>query len=990
MTAAAALGWLAWRRATSPEQRDTLFWMALGATGYAIGQIIWNVQVFVGFLPFPGPSDVFSLTLGPCMLTALVRILLRIDNVSRRMAALLDSATISVAVLTLTLVLYLPNRSNTTDLALATLIAYPVTQFSAVAALAVGIPTLRLRITRATSILFLGLFGTALIWMRWNYLALDGLNIPGSRYNLIFSVAVLMIGYGLTHWDQAVDNSSRWERFCEGLLRQLPLLVVVLSAGAVVLAHYWRGLPTVVVNASDVGAVIVTLLAMFRQGTLLREHDELIATQEELNKSQLALSMEQAQLKALLTAMPDMVWLKDPEGVYLMCNRAFENFFGSDEKDIAGKTDYDFVPQEVADSFRQNDRLAIDSGGERRNEEALTFLRGGYEGIFETTKTPMRDVNGALIGVLGISRDISKRKQSEEQLSINAAILANLTEGIQLAQADTQMIVYANRQLEKLFGYPAGDLLGKHISVLHNPGDSHAEETLRDIRSSLELTGAWEGDEHNARQDGTLFWSHVTISTFHHPEYGKVWISAHEDATARKLADEEIRNLAFYDPLTKLPNRRLMMDRSQQALAASSRTGRKLAMLLIDLDDFKVINDTLGHDAGDQLLVSVANRLMGCMREGDTVARLGGDEFVVIISNLDADENGLIQAETVARKVHNTLNAPYDLSTTSQDNAWQQHSHTCSPSIGVCMPDSNHVSVDEILKHADIAMYQAKRAGRNCIRFYDPIMQDIIKARVTLEAEIRNAVSSEQFLPYYQPQVDNSGTLIGAEVLVRWQHPERGVILPGVFITLAEDTGLIVPIGRMVLLSACRQLAQWRQESQFSSLVLSVNVSAQQMSSPTFEQELVAMIAAFGISSECLKLELTEGALLTNTEDVISKMRTLRDHGVLFSLDDFGTGYSSLSYLKHLPITQVKIDQSFIRDLLTESNDEAIAKTIVTLGHSLGLHVIAEGVESDEQRTLLRSFGCDAYQGYYFGHPMPVARFEQWVHEWQGRTVMTQ
>lgn len=415
-SATAALGWIAWRRALSPEQRDTLFCMALGTSGYAIGQVIWDVQVATGYSHFPAPADAFYLTLGPCMTVALVRLLMHKYSGPRRTAAMLDIVTIAIALLALTLVLYLPKRGETESLALVTLIAYPATMFAAVATLAVSIPTLRLRITPALLALFVGLVSTSLIWMRWNFLALDGQTIAGSWFNVSFSAASLLVGYGLISWDHSVNQSRRWARFCEGILRQLPLLVVVVAAGSVILANLLNDLPAIVTSAANAGAVMVIILATIRQGTLLREHDELVATQAALEATQKALAMEQAQLKAVLTTMPDLVWLKDPIGVYLACNKAFENLYGADEKDIVGKTDYDFVPKEVADFFRNNDKLAASTIGGRRNEETLTFLRGGYQGIFETIKMPMRDVDGQLLGVLGIARDISARKEAELDL----------------------------------------------------------------------------------------------------------------------------------------------------------------------------------------------------------------------------------------------------------------------------------------------------------------------------------------------------------------------------------------------------------------------------------------------------------------------------------------------------------------------------------------------------------------------------------------------
>ncbi|MDT8989362.1 EAL domain-containing protein [Curvibacter sp. APW13] len=987
--ATAGLAWLAWQRAAAGPHRDLHFWMACGATAYACGQIAWDVQVWIGYVAFPAPADALYLALGPCFVIACVRALRRPGTRGLRVAVpLLDAALFTAALTALVLVVYLPKRGDTEPAALLTLIAYPAVLFAAVATLVTTALTNRWRVSGALLSLFAGLLATALIWMRWNFLALDGLAAAGTWFNVSFSVAILAMAYGLTHWDQSVNRSVRWERFCEGVLRQLPMVFVVMAAVAVLMARHWSGLPEVIERIADISAGLVVMLAMARQSTLLREHDELLATQSALQSSQAALSLEQAQLKSVLNTIPDLVWLKNSEGVYLACNRSFEDFFGADAADIVGKTDYDFVPRELADFFRDNDRLALQEEHGRRNEESLTFARGGYQGIFETIKTPMRDAQGRLIGVLGIARDVSERKRFEKHLAIQADLLAHLTEGIHLATADTLTIVYANRQLEQMFGYAQNELLGQHVSVLNAPDVPDTPASQQRVQEALAHAGRWEGDVRNVRKDGTVFWSHAVVSGFLHPEHGQVWISVHEDATARKLAEEEVASLAFYDPLTGLPNRRLMLDRAQQALAANARSGKSGALLLIDLDNFKVLNDTLGHDVGDQLLKEVGQRLTRHMRDGDTVARLGGDEFVVILSGLESGDDGVMQAQVVARKIQHALNASYELTSRTEEGVVTQHQHQCSPSIGICIFAGPRFGVDELLKRADTAMYQAKRAGRNSICFYEPTMQQAIKLRAQTEEEIRRAIQRQEFVIYCQPQIDSAGALFGAEVLVRWLHPERGLVAPVEFIPVAEETGQIVAIGNLVLRGACEQLARWASDTALSGLALSVNVSALQMAASDFEQGVVSLIRETGVNPERLKLELTEGLLLNNAEAAIAKMAALRGHGVHFSLDDFGTGYSSLSYLKSLPLEQLKIDRSFVRDLLIDPNDEVIAKTVIALGHSLGLQVIAEGVETTEQRDVLRAAGCDAYQGYLFGKPMSVTDFEAFARSWAASAAL--
>ena len=443
------------------------------------------------------------------------------------------------------------------------------------------------------------------------------------------------------------------------------------------------------------------------------------------------------------------------------------------------------------------------------------------------------------------------------------------------------------------------------------------------------------------------------------------------EVAERKMADDEIRNLAYHDALTRLPNRRLLFDRLQHAIAASSRSGRYCALLFIDLDNFKTLNDTLGHDAGDLLLQEVSRRLATCLREGDTAARLGGDEFVVLLENLSENaQEAATQAETTGEKIHGALNQTYQLA---------NHEYNGTPSIGVTLFTDHQDTVDELVKRADLAMYHAKSAGRNALRFFDPQMQAVITTRATLEAGLREALLKQQFLLYYQAQVDSQGHVTGAEALLRWQHPQGELVSPMEFIPLAEDTGLILLVGRWVLETACAQLALWAACPELAHLMVAVNVSAREFHHKDFVDQVKSVLVTSGARPQRLKLELTESLLLHDVEDTIVKMTALRAEGVSFSLDDFGTGYSSLSYLKRLPLDQVKIDRSFVRDVLTDAYDSAIARSVIDLGRNLGLGVIAEGVESGAQRDFVAANGCQNYQGYLFSRPLPLHEFEKFV-----------
>jgi diguanylate cyclase (GGDEF)-like protein/PAS domain S-box-containing protein len=443
------------------------------------------------------------------------------------------------------------------------------------------------------------------------------------------------------------------------------------------------------------------------------------------------------------------------------------------------------------------------------------------------------------------------------------------------------------------------------------------------------------------------------------------------DITERHKAEEQRRQLAYYDPLTRLPNRRLLMDRLEQTLANIAHSGSHGALLFIDLDHFKILNDTIGHEVGDRLLCGVAARLTGSVREGDTIARLGGDEFVVILANLGrCAEEAAGYARSIAEQILEALNQPYSIG--------KRTLHS-TPSIGVALIGAANTSVDELIKQADIAMYQAKAGGRNTLRFFDPQMQAALAARVSLETELRDGIQRREFALYFQPQVHSVRGVIGAEALLRWRHPRRGIILPEEFIPLAEETGLILEIGQWVLEAACRQLKFWHDAQRARHLYLAINVSARQFRQPEFVELVARALECAGAPAERLKIELTETLVLDDVDDTIRKMRALKQLGVGFCIDDFGTGYSSLSYLTRLPLEQIKIDRSFVRNLPDSANEAVIAQTIISMAHALGLAAIAEGVETEAQREFLELNGCDACQGFLFSDPAPLARFEQLI-----------
>jgi diguanylate cyclase (GGDEF)-like protein/PAS domain S-box-containing protein len=533
---------------------------------------------------------------------------------------------------------------------------------------------------------------------------------------------------------------------------------------------------------------------------------------------------------------------------------------------------------------------------------------------------------------------------------------------------ENDIVLRANKAFTKLTGYSVEDVVGKSSDMFKS--SKLDPDFLIYVNAILAHEKFWSGEVYDNRKDGTVYLKRLAISAVLDDEGNTTnYVMAFTDVSQYKEAQENIHRLAFYDPLTNLPNRRLLLDRLEKQMHNKNRNNNYGAVLFIDLDNFKTLNDTRGHDFGDLMLKEVAIRLQDCLRVNDTVARLGGDEFVVMLEELSEDPTvAASQAEVVGSKILEAIKEPYIL---------EAHEYHSSASIGISMFRGGEVSIEELLKHADTAMYQSKLAGRNTQCFFDPSMQVALESRAALEVSLRQAILNQEFKLYYQMQVDNNCRIIGAEVLLRWLHPERGLVPPMQFIPLAEETGLILPIGRYVLETACSQLKAWSSDKRKRELLLAVNVSARQFRQEDFVDQVRDVLVQTGANPNLLKLELTESLVLDNIADTIEKMQALRSLGVRFSMDDFGTGYSSLASLKRLPLNQLKIDQSFVRDITTDNNDAAIIKTIIAMANTLDLNVIAEGVETEEQLKVLKKYSCRSFQGYLFSKPVPIADFEQ-------------
>jgi diguanylate cyclase (GGDEF)-like protein/PAS domain S-box-containing protein len=558
-----------------------------------------------------------------------------------------------------------------------------------------------------------------------------------------------------------------------------------------------------------------------------------------------------------------------------------------------------------------------------------------------------------------------KQRKAEHELRI-AAVAFEAEDAISITDAN-RVILNINQSFTKISGYAEEDVVGQPYPVLH-PNDQ-AVGTYEKIWNALKNKHHWYGEVLAYRKNGECYpqWLNIT-AVLNSNSIVTNYVVTFTDISTRKAAEEEIEMLAFYDPLTGMPNRRLLYDRLKQIFSVGDRHNKThTALLFIDLDNFKMLNDSKGHNVGDLLLKEAAKRLQACIRKADTAARIGGDEFVVILGDLEEKETLAVQeVEVICEKILELLGRTYSLN---------NYEYIGSASIGVYLfSHVKELSVEDALKYADNAMYQAKNAGRNTIRFYDPDMQKTLETRMGLESDLHYAIVENQFELYYQIQINNKQKIIGAEALIRWRHPDKGIIFPMEFIAVAEETGLILPIGNWVLETACAELNKWQKNSATKHLQLAVNVSSHQFLQTNFVEQVEHVFQKNNLKPNLLKLELTETTILMNVEDAISKMNALKKIGVLFSIDDFGTGYSSLSYLTRLPFNQIKIDKSFISNLGSKHSD-AIVQTIIGMSNNLDMEVIAEGVEIKDQRNFLEKNGCLLYQGFLFGKPQPIDQF---------------
>ena len=726
--------------------------------------------------------------------------------------------------------------------------------------------------------------------------------------------------------------------------------------------------------------VVVPLLAalllagmLLLRGMITPMARRLVRSERETQLANARLRESEIHIRAVLDGVNDGVIAIREDGTISVFNPAAERMFGYAERDIAGQNVGLLMPE--PDRSQYHGRLRQHRGSDNATlfkaaSEVVGVRKNGTEFPLELQVNEIQAATGRL--AIAVARDITERRQAEQELRI-AATAFETGEGIVITDREAH-ILRVNHAFTRLTGYSAKELIGRTPAMLHS-GRQDAE-FYRRLWEILDRDGYWQGEIWNRRKDGGVYLEWLTITAVTNAD-GRVthYVGVCSDMTHRKEAEAEIHQLAFYDPLTKLPNRSLLWDRLQQAQSYGARHRTHGALLFIDLDNFKTLNDTRGHHIGDLMLIEVAKRLKDCVRPSDTVARLGGDEFVAVLVDLSEDaQQAVTQAQSIGKKMLTALNQSYQL------QGQEQYS---SASMGITLFRGDETRITDLLKQADAAMYDAKSAERNTLRFFDPALQVALEGRAALEADLRQAIPLRQLVLYYQAQVNEGQEVVGAEVLLRWRHPERGLVSPMDFIPLAERTGLIVPIGQWVLKEVCAQLKLWQADPHMRHLGLSMNVSAYQLRQPDFVDQVLGTLAVAGVDPRTLTLELTESQMLGHMSDSIDKIKRLRHAGVRLSLDDFGTGQSSLAHLRHLPVDEIKIDQSFVRDIATDidPNDAVavIVQIIIWIAENLGLDLIAEGVETEPQHDFLKRNGCRRYQGYLFGRPMPIAEFQNGV-----------
>lgn len=1091
---AAGLAWLGWHRAQETADARMLRWFAVGFTGYAIGQIIWDIQTWLDYSQFPSYSDLFYLWLGPCLSVGLVLEFRARKRQADLLPVLLDLMALSIAALTLILVLYLSKTVVLEWLRLAVLAAYPLTLVIPNVILLLMIPALRLRLTRTLALFFSAIAVTAWSWMKWNLMALDGSAVDGDWFNISFSLAILLAGYTTTIWQLESSDNWLWDWLCEGFLRLLPLVSVIISCVAVIVTTTDTGLADRLQKLINYGALLVILLAMLRQGLLLKERDQLLKAQTEVIRSKSLLQM-------VIDNAPTRVFWKNTDCRYLGCNVLFARDAGfNDPKALLGKDDFAMAWRQQAAMYQADDQAVMTSGRVKLGYEEPQTTPAGETIWLRTSKVPLQDEIGNIIGVLGIydditeqkrtseklaalqsrlqfllssspvviysanyggsfgatyvssnidhygyrsedfinipdfwiehvhpddrtaldqelaqiiaegtriceyrfrdSRgefhwvrdhvrlvcdadgqpkeivgcmiDISDQKSAEENLRLMARLFRDTEECIMVANAERNLIE-VNKAFSKITGYSRDEVLGQNPRFLKS--GRHKPEFYAAVWEAINRTGHWRGEIWNQRKDGEIYASWITISSVMNEQNTVThYVSISSDITTIKQHQQQLEYIAHYDALTGIPNRLLLADRLQHALAQTQRENKMMAVCYLDLDGFKPINDSFGHDTGDQVLVTVAKRILQTIRASDTLARLGGDEFVVLLLGLEQVEEGIHSLNRLMENI-------------AQPIPIRQQQSTVTASIGVTVYPQDNQDPDTLLRHADQAMYVAKQLGKNRYHIYDPTQDASLKIQLERKQRMQQGLLAGEFELFYQPKVDlRDGSVIGVEALIRWRHPELGLLPPSEFLHYVDLCDLTIEIGEWVIGTALTQLERWRQDG--LRLGISINIAASHLQMPHFIDSLRQRLdRCADIAPQLIEIEILETVALNDIQTVAGIIESGLALGIRFALDDFGTGYSSLAYLRRLPVETLKIDQSFVRDMLDDRDDLAIVEGIIALAHTFKRTTVAEGVETAQHIQALQKLGCDIAQGYGIARPMPASEVVNWCQNFAAQDL---
>lgn len=817
-----------------------------------------------------------------------------------------------------------------------------------------------------------------------------GRPLPGERQHWlllgVFTVAV--IAYGATHFGSAIpsfyvqgEGNTGVAYLFDGLIAALSALVAwLLWNGSrasrrnrtLAVAYVFLGIGQLTLVGAHSPGDQFSILGHICKGIAYYfiYRSVFIYSLEEpyarLTQSRKETSKQRAQLTALLNNIPAGVMQLDTDLRCRFANQSIRDAIAAGRAEANGALYTELLPPDWSALLTP----AILAAGQGEGGE-LSFSIKGSDGELRHKRVivvPERASDASVVGILVLVFDRTAQERVHQQLvaSLNEVndLKAALDAHAMVTMADGRgVITKVNSKFCAILKFDEDELIGRTHSVINS--GTHSREFFKHLWRTIASGQIWSGEICNRAKDGALYWMYTTIVPFIGAN-GKPcqYIAIRADITQRKLAEQAAEKMAFYDVLTELPNRRLMMDRLQMVKASCARTRHHGALMMIDLDNFKNVNDTIGHHAGDELLKNVAAALQECMRNEDTVARLGGDEFAVILRDLSTDAAAAsCEAFGVAEKIRDRLNTSHHIAGLA---------FNASASIGFVIFRDEAGDQSELLKQADMALYRAKAHGKNRIDIFDPSLQSEILHRSSLLADLREAVPNGELRLYYQPVVDQQRKILGYEALIRWMHPGRGMVAPVDFIPMAEQSGLILEIGQWVIEEACRQLRLWSKSAESAGWTISVNVSARQFNDSNFNHKVLQAIEQSGANPRLLKLELTESMFHADVNKAIANMQALQREGIRFSMDDFGTGYSCLSYLKQLPLDQLKIDRSFIRNVVSDANDASIAKTILALADSLGLTVVAEGIETEDQFDFLARHRCDAFQGYLFGRPEPL------------------